>query len=374
MELAELGNYAIVDCHTHFGGADLDAIDGMLGRLEDGGIERLGLVVTSVPGRVNSNAEGIYAKAKHPDRVYLFMGMDYSAVAQDVDHRLTYSLAQQIDRLIALGADGVKMINGKPNTRKASGIALDSVIYDDYFARLEERKFPILWHVNDPEEFWNPEQAPEWAKGPGWLYDDTFPTKESLYQECERVLAKHPRLRIMFAHFYFLSDDLPRAAQLLERYPDVHLDLAPGIEMLYNFTKRPKEAREFFITYQDRIVFGTDFFTTALLSRVWVMRNFLETDELFHVPTDDRLFWPDHRSMIQGIALPPEVLKKIYAGNYERLVSAKPRALNLPAALAELDRLTALYDQLGQPKSAARRVAAYLAETMANTGPAEEED
>ena len=374
MELAELGRYPIVDCHTHFGGEDLDAIDGMLDRLKTGGINRACVLVTSFPGRVNSNAEAIYAKAKHPDQIYLFMGMDYSAVARDVDHRLTYSLAQQVDRLIALGADGVKMINGKPNTRKASGIALDSVIYDDYFARLEERRLPILWHVNDPEEFWNPEEAPEWAKGPGWLYDDTFPSKESLYQECERALAKHPRLRVMFAHFYFLSDDLPRAAQLLERYPDIHLDLAPGIEMLYNFTKRPKEARDFFITYQDRIVFGTDFSTNGLLSRIWVMRNFLETDERFHVPTDDRLFWPDHRSMIQGIALPAEVLKKIYAGNYERLVSASPRPLDKSAVLAELDRLTALYDQLGLPKSAARRVATHLAEKMANSIAAEEDD
>jgi len=367
MELTELGAYHITDCHTHFGGDDLDAIDDMLKRLQAGGISRACLLVTSFPGRVNANAEGLYAKAKHPDQVYLFMGLDYSWVARDVDHRLTYSLAAQVDRLIALGADGIKMLNGKPNYRKASGIALDSVIYDDYLARMEQRGFPILWHVNDPEEFWDPEQAPEWAKGPGWLYDETCPTKESIYQECERVLAKHPKLKVIFAHFYFLSDDLPRAAQLLDRYPNVHFDLAPGIEMLYNFTKRPQEAREFFLRYQDRIVFGTDFSTKGLLSRIWVMRNFLETDEFFHVPTDDSLFWPDHRSMIQGIALPADVLRKIYRGNFERLVSPGPRPLNLPAALEELDRLTALYDQLGLPMSAARRVAARIAEKVAPT-------
>jgi predicted TIM-barrel fold metal-dependent hydrolase len=364
MELADLGRYQITDCHTHFGGEDVDAIDGMLERLQAGGVNRACIVVTSSPGRTNANAEGLYAKAKHPDRIYLFMGPDYSAVASDVDHRLTYSLAQQVDRLAALGADGIKMINGKPGNRKASGIALDSVIYDDYFARAEERGTAILWHVNDPEEFWNPDEAPEWAKGPGWLYDDTFPTSESIYQECERALAKHPKLKVIFAHFYFLSDFLPRAAGLLDRYPNVYYDLAPGIEMLYNFTKRPEEAREFFIRYQDRIIFGTDFSTSGLASRIWVTRNFLETDELFHVPTDDRLFWPDHRTMIRGIALPAEVLRKIYAGNFERIVSADPRPLNMAKVIEELDRMTALSDQLGLPKSAARRVAARLAERL----------
>jgi len=376
MELTELGAYQITDCHTHFGGDDLDAVDEMLNRLRAGGISRACLLVTSFPGRANANAQGLYAKAKHPDRVYLFMGLDYSPVARDVDHRLTYSLAAQVDRLIALGADGVKMLNGKPNYRKASGIALDSVIYDEYLARMEARGLPILWHVNDPEEFWDPDQAPEWAKGPGWLYDESFPTKECIYQECERVLSSHPKLNVIFAHFYFLSDDLPRAARLLDSYPNVHLDLAPGIEMLYSFTKRPQESREFFLRYQDRIVFGTDFSTRGLLSRIWVMRNFLETDEWFHVPTDDSLFWPDHRSMIQGIALPADVLAKIYARNFERIVSPSPRSLNLPLVLRELDRLTALYHQLGLPNSAARRVAVSIAEkaTPAEAISVEDED
>ncbi len=365
MDLADLGRYRITDCHVHYRDDNPDAIDGMLDSLKAGGIERASIVVTSFPGRPNSNPDGLYAKAKHPSRVYLFAGMDYSAVARDLDHRLTYSLAQQIDRLSSMGVDGIKMINGKPNHRKAAGIAMDSVIYDDYFARIEERGAPVLWHVNDPEEFWNPDEAPEWAKGPGWLYDSTFPSKESLYGECERVLAKHPRLTVMFAHFYFLSDDLPRAARLLDQYPNVHYDLAPGIEMLYNFTKRPDEARDFFIKYQDRIVFGTDFSVGGLASRIWVMRNFLETDELFHVPTDDRLFWPDHRTMIKGIALPPEVLRKIYSGNFERIVSPEPRPLNLSLVVAELDRLTAICHELGIPNSAARRVAARLAEKLA---------
>ena len=362
MDLSDLAKLPIVDCHTHFGGTDLEAIDGMLAGLASGGIGEIAIVVTSFPGRASADPQAVYAKARHPEKVYWFAGLDQSFLGKDVDHRWTRSLAAQVDLYAALGADGIKMINGKPNVRESSGIALDSVIYDDYFARLEETQFPVLWHVNDPEEFWDPEQAPEWAKGPGWLYDETFPSNQSLYDECERVLEKHPKLKILFAHFYFLSDFLDRSAAILDRYPNVHFDLAPGIEMLYNFTKRPDEAREFFLKYQDRIVFGTDFSARSLPSRIWVMRNFLETDETFHVPTDDHLFWPDHRTTIEGIKLPEKVLRTIYANNFRRFASPRPKPLVMPLVMNELNRLAALSDALGGSPNMARRVAERLAE------------
>jgi predicted TIM-barrel fold metal-dependent hydrolase len=363
MELSDLAKLPIIDCHTHFGGTDLEAIDGMLEAEAKGGVGQVNVIVTSFPGRASGDPQAISAKARHPSKVFWFAGLDQSFLSRDIDHRWTHSLARQVDMYSELGADGLKLINGKPNVRKEAGIALDSVIYDDFFARVEERQFPILWHVNDPEEFWDPAEAPEWAKGPGWLYDDSFPTNESLYQECERVLARHPKLKVIFAHFYFLSDFLDRAAALLECYPNVTFDLAPGIEMLHNFSKRPEAAREFFLKYQDRILFGTDFSPRFLLSRIWVVRNFLETEESFHVPTDDNLFWPDHRTMIRGIKLPEEALRRIYADNFRRMVSVQPKPLSMPLVMAELDRLTAVTDALGASPNMARRVAERLAET-----------
>jgi predicted TIM-barrel fold metal-dependent hydrolase len=365
MDIGDLGQFHIVDCHTHFGGENLDAIDAMLEAEQQAGIDQINVLISSFPGRVNANPEGLYVKARHPKTIYLFAGLDYSAIAKDVDHRYTYSLAEQVDRLPAIGCDGIKMLNGKPNYRRSSGLALDCVIYDDYFARLEETGFPVLWHVNDPEEFWNPDEAPEWATGPGWVYDDTFPTNESIYAECERVLEKRPKLNIIFAHFYFLSDFLPRAAAFLDRYPNVSFDLAPGIEMLHNFTKRPDEARDFFLKYQDRIVFGTDFAPKGLLSRLWVVRNFLETDEEFHVPTDERLFWPDHRTMIRGIALPEDVLRKIYADNFRRVAGPGPRPLDPRRVIGELNRLAVLQDAIGADRNTARRVATALTDESA---------
>jgi len=360
MDISQLSRLPMIDCHTHFGGPDLEAVDVLLEKEAAGGCHQVALLMSSFPSRVNGNPEGLFAKTRHPQRVYLFAGLDYSAVLRDVSHRWTLSLARQVDRLAQMGCDGIKMLNGKPNYRKASGLALDSAVYDDYFARLAETGFPVLWHVNDPEEFWRPQEAPEWARAPGWLYDETFPSSESIYQECERVLERHPQLKLILAHFYFLSADLPRAAALFDRYPNLHFDLAPGIEMLHNFSKRPEEAREFFLKYQRRLVYGTDFSPKGLPSRIWVVRNFLETDEVFHVPTDDRLFWPDHRTMIKGIALPEEALRSIYADNFRRLTSDQPRPLDRDLVVEEVHRIAALCDALGASPNPARGVAAHL--------------
>ncbi|MCJ7752894.1 MAG: hypothetical protein MUQ65_17710, partial [Armatimonadetes bacterium] len=125
---------------------------------------------------------------------------------------------------------------------------------------------------------------------------------------------------------------------------------------------------EFFLKYQDRILFGTDFAPNGVQSRIWVVRNFLETDEMFHVPTDEPLFWPDHREMIQGIALPKDVLNKIYSGNFSRIVSPNPKPLDPALVMAELNRLSALQDALHAPRNTARRVATRLTDETAAGG------
>ena len=45
---------------------------------------------------------------------------------------------------------------------------------------------------------------------------------------------------------------------LFDSYPNVKVDIAPGIELFENLSKNIVEARNFVIKYQDRIVYGTD--------------------------------------------------------------------------------------------------------------------
>jgi predicted TIM-barrel fold metal-dependent hydrolase len=357
----EGAGYHIIDCHTHLNKYDAEAGTRLLGRAAQGGIEKIVLLALGEMKWENENPPAFIAKVRHSDKIFLFGALDYSALATEAAHNHTLPFGEQIKRLAALGCDGLKMLTGKPDTRRASGIALDSPIYDGCFSRLEEDGLPLLWHVADPEEFWDAYRAPEWAKAPGWIYDERFPTKESLYGECHRVLERHPGLKVIFAHFHFLSADLPRAGALLDRFPNIYFDLAPGIEMFHNFSLNPQAAREFFIRYQDRIIFGSDLVENSPSSRFEVIYKCLETDEAFHVPTDEPLFWPDHRTTLRGLQLPEEVLRKIYRENFSRLAGKEPRPLDKSKMREELERLAAIGEQLGASPNRARQALEALA-------------
>jgi predicted TIM-barrel fold metal-dependent hydrolase len=227
--------------------------------------------------------------------------------------------------------------------------------FADYWARVEELGTPIVWHVNDPEEFWDPAKLPGWAKERNWGYGPDDVQKEQLYAEVDEVLTRHPRLNVIFAHFYFLSADLDRARRFLDAHPTVCFDLAPGIEMLYNLSRDVDASRAFFVQYADRIVFGTDLASRHTVEegrvRAGIVFRWLEGEDTFRVPeAADFLLGPPEDGIIRGMALGEDVLRKIYRGNFQRLAGSEPRALNVGRAVEACERLAATAEALsGSP-------------------------
>ena len=357
MDMSRFTDLPVIDCHTHF--LNVNSDKRMLEMMNKAGFHKIGIVSGVSREKVNFNPEALYLKAKYPDRFFAFGGLDYSAMFSG-SKQPKPCLPEQVETLIDVGFDGIKMVEGKPTLRKVIPIPFDSDFYGEYFSHVESLNFPIVFHVNDPEEFWDLEKVPEWAKEKGWFYDATYPQKEQLYAEVENVLDRFPDLKVIFAHFYFLSADLERAASLLDRHRNVHLDLAPGIEMYHNFSRNRENWREFFIRYQDRIIYGTDICSKDSLlhavERAWVTRNFLETDEEFFT-------WASTEAPVRGLKLPRSVLEKIYSMNFKRLVGEEPEKLNLTAAISECKRIGDSTTKLGQGKpnaNTATRVASLL--------------
>ena len=248
---------------------------------------------------------------------------------------------------LGIGCDGIKMLEGKPTTRQYLDIPVDSDYFIDYFKQVEATGFPLLWHVNDPEEFWDADKIPGWAKDQNWGYNETDVQKEAQYKEIDNVLDLFPKLNIIFPHFYFLSADLERAAHFLDLHPTVNLDLAPGIEFLYNMSHRPDETRNFFTNYSNRIIFGTDLFSThsdeEAIARCGIVTRWLETDEEYRVPeTADYILGPPEDGIIRGLNLSEEVLEKIYITNHERITGTTPAPFNTTLALKECKRIAAI--------------------------------
>ncbi|MCC6441849.1 MAG: amidohydrolase family protein [Armatimonadetes bacterium] len=355
----------IIDGHVHMGPVSDEAALSAIRAAA--GIEKMALVSIQNPESGSGLPQSLYMKARCPDRFFVFAGLNHAARLSG-GKVCTPSLAEQAEAFDRTGCDGIKMIEGKPTSRQQMDIPVTDPYFADYWARVEALGLPVVWHVNDPEEFWDPDRLPGWAREYDWGYGPDDVEKETLYAEADEVLARHPGLKIVFAHFYFLSADLPRAARFFEEHPNLHFDLAPGIEMLYNISRDPDAGRTFFIRYADRIVFGTDLSSglsaEESIVRAGIVYRWLESEDTFRVPdAADFLLGPPEDGIIRGLGLPDEALARIYHGNFARLTGPQPRPLNVEAAIAECDRLAAIAEALsGQPAAGteAGRVARYL--------------
>ena len=330
-----------MDGHVHMGGVSEESAMLDIGQVT--GIGAMNLVSIQEPEEGSGLPQSLYMKARHPERFYVFAGLNHAARLSGGRVR-TAGLAEQADARAAMGCDGIKMIESKPTSRQRMNIPATDTYYADYWDCVEEKQVPIVWHVGDPEEFWEPEKLPAWARERGWGYGPEDVQKEGLYAEVDGVLAGHPRLKIIFAHFFFLSADLPRAGRFLDAHPSVCIDLTPGVEMLYNMSRDPEETREFFLKHADRIVFGTDQMDGLTADegryRAGIVYRWLESDVTFRVPEGaDFLLGPPEDGLIRGLSLPADVLERIYVANWSRIAGPAPRALDVAKAVAECEFL-----------------------------------
>jgi predicted TIM-barrel fold metal-dependent hydrolase len=231
---------------------------------------------------------------------------------------------------MSLGFDGMKMLDGKPDNRKRIGIPLDAPVYDLYFDYLEENQLPLLYHIGDPAIFWDKENCPQYVKDLKWAYlDDSFVSKDGLYREVDGILEKHPDLKVIFAHFYFMDDEsIERASAVLDRWPNVAFDVTPGL-LFKSFGLDLEGWRAFFIKYQDRILFGTDNDYGISKELIYAIRTMLETDNEIE-------FWDTH---LHGWKLDRPVLEKIYGANFRRYAGADPKQVEPAQVIEECHRI-----------------------------------
>lgn len=318
----------IIDSHSH--ASKIESI-GYLARMADKhNFSKFCVLSISSNGiaHLKENLICALAKIMHKGKVYAYGGLYYPEDSRPGDGD---ALLEQAVRLKQIGFDGMKMLEGKPDVRKKTGLPLDSPVYDKYYGFLEEEGIPLTYHVGDPRIFWDKDKAPDWAVREGWVYiDGTFSSKDSLYKEATGFLTKFPKLKVTFAHFFFMGEEgVKRASEFLDRWPCVNFDLTPGIEMYGSFSEDPESWREFFIKYQDRIIFGTDNGLDESLVYIDVVKRFLETYDEFRV-----------REMnIEGIGLEQSILGKIYCRNFERTAGVTPARLNPEMLEEEIERI-----------------------------------
>ncbi|UCF95786.1 MAG: amidohydrolase family protein [Spirochaetaceae bacterium] len=334
----------LIDGFVHLDGID-DPVDRLQARLVEAGVTQwafLGSNFCAQLGMRSQNPLGFLLKYRNPDTVYVFACSDYYLregllpVPQQPD-KAEPSMKELVELYHEIGVDGWKSVMGKP---ERYALPLNDPKLTDFYAKLQELGLPLFFHVGDPPEFWDEKRIPEWALRE-WVYNESHPSLEHLRREALDVLSKFPSLKVVFAHFFFLGYELDWAGELLRTHGNMYLDLTPGIEMYFGFTAAARGARNFFLEFADRILVGSyGSVHRDPLPILSMIRRFLETGDEFDPPHGTPYLWPDSRAPMRGIELPPDVLEKIYTGNFERIVGDRPRALNQAAARAELVRLS----------------------------------
>jgi predicted TIM-barrel fold metal-dependent hydrolase len=186
-------------------------------------------------------------------------------------------------------------------------------------------RIPVLIHQADPAGFFEPvtpenEHYESLIKYPSWSFaDPKYARKTELLKQRDELVSAHPDTTFILPHFANYAENIGYVSDLLSRNPNVYIDFSARIDEL---GRQPYSSRDFFIKYQDRIVFGTDM-PPNITDSVDMYRTyfrFLETfDESFYSPDYDGTFerarWP-----ICGIGLPLEVLRKIYYENILKII------------------------------------------------------
>lgn len=264
---------------------------------------------------------------------YGYGGFVYPNKPASLPFKEGFSPEEQLHDLMAVGFDGIKMLESKPNSRKLIGLPLDSPAYEPLFAEMENKQEHLVWHVNDPANFWDRRTFTESGINPAWCYDgDDFLSYEEIYAEVFGVLDRHPNLKVTFTHLFFMSEQPDRLTNLLNKYPNVTTDLTPGIEMYPAISRNVSRWQEFFNRFSDRIIFGTDFMTNDSPSeKVEVLHHvyrFLSTEDRFTFYTGQP---------VNGLGLDKAVVEKILSHNFTKQVGGAPHPID-PKALASYIR------------------------------------
>ncbi len=261
----------------------------------------------------------------YPNRFAIFANVDFRGVGKE---GWGQRAAAQLEADVKAGAKGLKVYKslGLRNTdTNGKRLAIDDPRLDPVWAKCGELGIPVLIHSADPKPFWDPVDS----KNERWLELKTRPRRkrsatdpapwEQIIEEQHNMFKKHPKTKFINAHMGWYANNLGKLGELMDEMPNMSVGIGAVIAEL---GRQPRAAKQFFIKYQDRILFGKDSWRPDEFPTYF---RVLETgDEYFPYYKKYHAFWA-----MYGLDLPEEVLKKVYYKNALKLIPGLDQRLFL---------------------------------------------
>ena len=259
------------------------------------------------------------------DRVIQFARLDFTGINEPGWPAKT---AAELERTFLAGAAGLKInkvLGLDLKNTDGTYIQADDKRFDPIWEMAAKHSKPVMIHISDSYGRFLPigpenerYEAGLWRSNTeGNYYMTGHPSHEVIEKARENLHAKHPKTRFVNAHVAMLYYDMDKVTAFLDKYPNADVEISAAVQDL---GRAPRLIREFFLKYQDRIIFGSDGSPARGIDEFWVPHwRFLETyDEHFDHPAQIRSATgaPLHgRWRIYGIGLPDAVLRKVYYAN-----------------------------------------------------------
>ncbi|MDQ3284019.1 MAG: amidohydrolase family protein [Acidobacteriota bacterium] len=306
--------YPFIDVHNHqrrdMSPADVDQL------VKD--MDRIGLqVMVNLSGGSGENLQqGMTTLGRAPKRFVTFANVDFRRIDEP---NFGVNAAKQLEEDVKHGAVGLKVFKNLGmflTDKSGKRVHTDDPRLDPIWEKAADLRIPVLIHTGEPVAFWSPvdkhnERWLELTQFPDRRRSDPkFASFEETMAEQENLFRKHPRTHFIAAHLAWRGNDLARLSKLLDDLPNVSTEIGA---VLHELGRQPRAARAFLIKYQDRVLMGKDIWNPEEYATYF---RVLETDdEYFDYYRKRHAFWK-----MYGLALPDEVLRKIYYRNALRLM------------------------------------------------------
>jgi len=312
--------FYVIDVHNHVD--DAQGVNGesvppaeVVKTMDSANVRKI-VILTGMWGE---KLQGVIDKmvTPYPDRFMVFAQMDWSKIN---DANFSQEMVAQLDDAVRRGARGLKILKDwglgvRDNTGRL--VPIDDPRMDPVWEECGNLGIPVAIHSTDPEAFFTPtdghnERYEELMRNPSWsFYGRDFPDKQTLLNQRNHMIAKHPRTTFIALHVANWPENLDTVSEWLRKYPNMYVELGAREAEL---GRQPHRASQFFSEFQDRILFGTDAEPVPEMYANYF--RWLETSDEYFAYWD----YPGQgRWMIYGVALPDSILEKVYHGNAEKI-------------------------------------------------------